>query len=345
MKRKICLIVFLFVYFCKYSDAQILCIYCYDQNDSISDNVNNLLLNGGFENTNCIPYPGNGRFCPNSVAYNCDIVNWICTGGGVSTYANICDTTYSVIVEGIRAAYFGNDFCNSCSSVANDTSCISNTDCTVSGIPIGYPVNTNPGYGGAIGVSLQQTVAGLIVGNTYVLEFWVGGEQGYINEGFFAVDIGFGNTLLRDKSTQHPFDIGTRYIIEFIASSPTHTIKFTNWGHICSSCPELVLDDARLYTLAELPKGIPHCSTGINALDKMTTINIYFSLSGNELRVNLKSNDNSEITLYDIASKKLLQRTFINSVVINTEQLANGLYIYEVRNRNGVIKKGKVVKE
>ena len=39
------------------------------------------------------------------------------------------------------------------------------------------------------------------------------------------------------------------------------------------------------------------------------------------------------------------QKEFINSISINTEQLAKGIYLYEVRNKNGVIKKGKVVKD
>ena len=48
---------------------------------------------------------------------------------------------------------------------------------------------------------------------------------------------------------------------------------------------------------------------------------------------------------HDIASRKLLQQKFTNAVSLNTEQLAKGVYLYEVRNKNGVIKKGKVVKD
>jgi hypothetical protein len=64
-------------------------------------------------------------------------------------------------------------------------------------------------------------------------------------------------------------------------------------------------------------------------------------------KLNVRANDNTEskIILYDILSRKLLQQTFTNSTTLNTEQLAKGIYIYEVRNKNGVIKKGKVVRE
>jgi type IX secretion system substrate protein len=64
----------------------------------------------------------------------------------------------------------------------------------------------------------------------------------------------------------------------------------------------------------------------------------------NELTVTTNSNELSQIILYDIASQKLLQQKFTNSISINTAQLSKGIYMYEVRNKNGVIKKGKVVK-
>src|SRR5882757_5662151 len=76
---------------CKYSTAQIICIYCYDQNDSISAGVNNLVLNGGFESTPCPASTGvigsPTSFCPNSNGYVCDFDNWTASGGGSDTYA------------------------------------------------------------------------------------------------------------------------------------------------------------------------------------------------------------------------------------------------------------------
>jgi hypothetical protein len=77
--------------------------------------------------------------------------------------------------------------------------------------------------------------------------------------GLFAVDVGFGDTLLRTRHTPVGVGVGIRYLIEFRATSTSHTIKFTNWGHICTNCTELVLDDVRLYTLAELNPSIPPC--------------------------------------------------------------------------------------
>lgn len=247
------------------STAQILCIYCYQQNDSISAGVNNLLLNGDFEITNCPPSTGvigqASSFCPNSAGYVCNFQNWTCTGGGSDTYACLYNQSInkSHIAHGNNAVYMGNFYANACSPVSDDISCLVDLGCTVTGIPSGYPTNTF-NFGGNTGVSIKQTVSGLTPGQTYVLEFWAGGEQGYATDGLFGVDVGFGDTLMRDNSTDFFTGIGRRFIIEFNATASSHTIKFTNWGHICSGCSELVLDDVKLYTLAELSPGVPACA-------------------------------------------------------------------------------------
>lgn len=136
------------------------------------------------------------------------------------------------------------------------------TDCELSGIPPGFPTH-DAVYGGNVGVSIEQTVTGLTIGNTYVLEFWAGGENNlnnFVSSGMFAVDVGFGNSLLRCHETPYGTGVGTRFIIEFNATSSSHTIKFTSWGHVCSSCTEAVIDQVRLYTIAELNPSIPPCA-------------------------------------------------------------------------------------
>ncbi len=333
--------------------SQVLCIYCYDQNDSIMHGGNNLILNGGFENSNCIPNHGSTSshtsFCPNSIGHSCDIANWICTGGGSQTYACIYDSNYSNIIEGTRAAYFGNYYANSCSSIFGDTSCLNNVDCSITGINSGYPHSRDSGYGGTIGISLKQTVTGLIIGNIYVLEFWAGGEGGgnYPIKGLFAVDVGFGDTLLRNNSTSSFIydSIGKRYIVEFKATSTSHTIKFTNWGHICSHCTELVLDDVRLYTLAQASPPVPDCSiTGITESTPPPTPSIFPNPATHAVTITTNNQSPSEVILYDITGRKLLHQPFTGSTSLNIETLAKGIYLVEISNeKERVIR--KVVKE
>ncbi|MEI6815663.1 MAG: T9SS type A sorting domain-containing protein [Bacteroidota bacterium] len=336
----------------KNASAQVLCIYCYDQNDSISHGVHNLIQNGGFENTNCVPNNwAYSTYCPNSGFYNCDIANWTCTGGGVNTYADITDSNFVVIVEGTKAAYFGNQGTLICSATYGDTSCLEHVDCTVFGLQPGYPVSRYPGYGDYSGISLKQTVAGLTIGATYVLEFWAGGEQDnfFLNKSIFGVDVGFGDTMLTEKPTARTNGIGTRYIIEFIANATTHTIKFTNWGHICLDCTELILDDIRLYSLSELDASVTHCVA--EALIKTPTINdyatteIYPNPTGSVLSVKTFNKERLTIMVYDILSRKLLSQEFTGNADIDIERLSRGIYLYQIINDKGMVKNGKIVKE
>jgi hypothetical protein len=88
------------------------------------------------------------------------------------------------------------------------------------------------------------------------------------------------------------------------------------------------------------------CSTvGINEIQYQEELLLFPNPFSNNLTITSKTNQPLEITLYDITSRKLLHQQFTNSITLNTSQLSKGIYIYELHNKNGVIKKGKVVKE
>lgn len=61
--------------------------------------------------------------------------------------------------------------------------------------------------------------------------------------------------------------------------------------------------------------------------------------------ISVTSNETMELTLYDFTSRVLLHQEFVHAVSLNMEQLAAGIYFYEVKNKNAVICNGKVVKE
>jgi hypothetical protein len=90
-------------------------------------------------------------------------------------------------------------------------------------------------------------------------------------------------------------------------------------------------------------------TTSTTSISPVKNFPISFSIYPNpfsdKLTVTSKTNQPFEITLFDITSRKLLQQQFTNSTSINTSHLSKGIYIYELRTKNGVIKKGKVVKE
>lgn len=331
--RFIILFVFLNLFTNIDSDAQILCIQCYNQNDSISSNVNNLISNGGFENGCGVTE----YFCPTSAGYNCNITNWTCVGGGINTYAQIADSLYYTnIVEGSKAAYFGNQYSKPCSSTLDDTSCIINMGCIVSNIPAGYPIHNSVGYGGSNGVSLKQTVAGLVVGNTYVLEFWVGGENALFN-GLFAVNIDFGNTFLSNKPTYGAAAIGTRYIIQFKATSTSHTIQFTNWGHICYYCTELVLDNVRLYSIEELANQVPHCTLDISEINEQNNISVIPNPSEGIFTIEQYKAIKTEIEIYNLLGELIYTvESEDKRTTIDLTKQPKGIYFVKVIgiNRN-----------
>lgn len=89
------------------------------------------------------------------------------------------------------------------------------------------------------------------------------------------------------------------------------------------------------------------CITGIESAisNPQSAITISPNPFTDKITITNKNSEEGEIILYDIASRKLLQQKFTNSTSINTAQLAKGIYLYDVRNKNGVIRNGKVVKE
>jgi hypothetical protein len=73
--------------------------------------------------------------------------------------------------------------------------------------------------------------------------------------------------------------------------------------------------------------------------------NVYPSLFDKSLTIVENDGVPSRIILYDILSKKLLDQKFTNSITLNTAQLSNGVYLYQVINDNGEIASGKVIKK
>lgn len=248
-------------------------------------------------------------------------------------------------MEGTDAVYMGSFYCTACPGGSGDTLCLTNTECITEGIPPGFP-QSGASYGGAAGLSLQQTVSGLTVGNTYVLEFWAGGETGQSAPGVFAIDVGFGNTLLRNNRTYAGTGIGTRYIVEFLATAASHTVKFTNWGHICSNCTELIIDDVRLYPVSQLAATVPVCYVGVNENSEADEIiNVFPNPCSDRLNIQSESNESAVITIYDMLSRTQLLKEFNTSVVLNVGNLKTGIYFYEIKYKNGPVSKSKFIKQ
>lgn len=90
------------------------------------------------------------------------------------------------------------------------------------------------------------------------------------------------------------------------------------------------------------PTGNP---VGLNELiSSGNEIRIFPNPFTNEITFRSNKNETDEIIIYDITSRKTVQKKFANETVINTSHFGKGIYIFEVRNNNTVLSKGKIVK-
>ena len=78
---------------------------------------------------------------------------------------------------------------------------------------------------------------------------------------------------------------------------------------------------------------------------KNYALHVFPNPFSDKLNFTTGNNEYSEIILYDIFARKLLQQKFTNLVSLNTEQLSKGLYLYEVLYKNRLCMKGKVMKD
>jgi hypothetical protein len=247
-----------------------------------------------------------------------------------------------MVAEGANACYMGNWYCTACPAGLGDTSCFVNQPgCSVTGFSPGYPQNDMI-YGGTQGISVEQTVNGLTAGHVYVLEFWAGGESGFMEEGVFAVDLGFGNTFLRNPPTDAISGIGMRFVIQFLATASSHTIRFTNWGHVCSSCTELALDDVRLYPIKQLSSIIPACAVGINSADFIADIRINQNEFMHQLEIHSSNPASYHVVLYNMLGGEVISANFSSDLILETGILQSGVYLCEVSG-NGMKQKSKII--
>ncbi|MEP7168164.1 MAG: T9SS type A sorting domain-containing protein [Bacteroidota bacterium] len=101
----------------------------------------------------------------------------------------------------------------------------------------------------------------------------------------------------------------------------------------------------RVYCLFYIDDVSLSACTEIKEQDDIAEISIFPNPFSDKINITVKRNELVEVNLYDVTARKIFNKSFTNSTSINTEQLAKGIYLYEVRNKNGVIKKGKIVKE
>lgn len=140
--------------------------------------------------------------------------------------------------------------------------------------------------------------------------------------------------------------------LEAITSDSTVTYQWYFNGAIINGATNYFCDSTQpgVYSVAIIDTN--GCSTtlrfgpyyGISS-PAQETIKIYPNPFSTQLTFQISTNQQTTISVYNFLGQQVIQQTFTGSTAINTEQLANGIYFYELRNGKGIIKTGKIVKQ
>lgn len=90
------------------------------------------------------------------------------------------------------------------------------------------------------------------------------------------------------------------------------------------------------------------CDQIITGIDEQTdngNLKMFPNPFSNQLTFSLTDSEPTTVSLYNFLGQQILQQTFTNSTTINTEQFADGIYFYELRNNKKILANGKVVKQ
>lgn len=86
-------------------------------------------------------------------------------------------------------------------------------------------------------------------------------------------------------------------------------------------------------------------ATGTSQTEEVMNLLSITNPFSNQLTFTLAGKRPTTVSLYNFLGEQVLQQTFTNSATINTRQLADGFYFYELRSNNQTLKTGKLIKQ
>jgi hypothetical protein len=139
---------------------------------------------------------------------------------------------------------------------------------------------------------------------------------------------------------QYTANGGEQYIIigNFYSSDLTDT---SSTSSTFCTCTYYFVDDVCVSTDAKT------CNTtvGIQQTNGNVDVSLFPNPFSTQLTFSVAGNEQTTVSLYDCLGQQILQQTFTNSTTVNTEQLAVGIYFYELSRNKGTLKTGKLVKQ
>jgi len=304
---------------------------------------------------NIVPNPGFESYvaCPHSFAqFNNFVSDWTAWKSNPD-YFNACDTGITASVP------------NNCSGYQQ-----ANTGSGYAGIHAYSGSTINPSYREYIGV---QLISPLIVGTTYFASMKISATFLDTN---CTTDIKYVSNKLGflfstvSYSLTNPFSVPNfAHISENAIISDTANWTLVKGAFIADSAYQYLaignfFDDTLTSTFMMNPSGYSPMSyyyiddvcvstdsvtcnstLGIKDLKSEVELILFPNPFKDKINITVGISEVSEVSLFDLTGRKILNQSFVNSISINTDQLDNGIYIYELRNKKRVMKKGKIVKE
>lgn len=100
---------------------------------------------------------------------------------------------------------------------------------------------------------------------------------------------------------------------------------------------------SQIQDIAACPLILNNASIDAHTNDKK--LSIVPNPFADQLQLQYLNNEQSVITFYNLIGQQISQHSFTNSILINTEELINGIYYYEFKNSAGKISTGKILKQ
>ena len=291
----------------------------------------------------------NGNFTPSIVAVNPtggqpgETLNVTILGRG--TQFNQASHTTSVYFGSTQGAV--NPIVNSKNAV-NDTVITAN---------ISIPLNANVG---AYNTIVYNGNLGAISGDFFVydncLSYYATSYDSIQNNFTLTLD-----SITSDLSTAFYWDFGDGNTSTSV--TPSHTFALDTTYNVCLTVVNSIGDSCTYCHLIGMDlTGVVLKKSGfsLNVVhhdgsitvdvpkleeDGLESVIIYPNPFDSYIQINTKQTAVLEWVLFDISSRKISQTNFVNSIKFKTESLAKGIYIYQIKSSEGVLKTGKIVKE
>jgi OOP family OmpA-OmpF porin len=182
--------------------------------------------------------------------------------------------------------------------------------------------------------------------------------------------IGSNNIAIYFSNTHYTYNNFTGYIINFLPQiiDTNIIIDSLNWTEISGEFianggeeyiiignfnnnnvfdttqqTNIIFADDSYYYIDDI--SVVNCSLSGLSENIIEQIRIYPNPYNDRLNILTNSMEQTTIYLYDLSTRKLFEETFINSTIIDTEKLIDGMYLYTLSDKNGIIKSGKIIKE